>query len=65
MVSSGCHSLLFSINKHCAGCINRMQDCVIAQAVNGFPPRKPEFEPGSGQVEFVVDHVVLGQVFSK
>jgi hypothetical protein len=33
--------------------------------VAGFPPRRPGFEPGSGQVWFVVDKVALGQVFSE
>jgi hypothetical protein len=33
--------------------------------VAGFPPRRPEFKPGSGHVGFVVDKVALGQVFSK
>jgi hypothetical protein len=41
----------------------------IAQAVirwlPGFPPRRPGFDPGSGQVVFVVDKVALGQVFSE
>jgi hypothetical protein len=30
-----------------------------------FPPRRPGFAPGSGQVGFVVDKVALGQVFSE
>jgi hypothetical protein len=34
-------------------------------AVSGFPPRRPGFKPGIGQVEFVVDKVALGQVFSE
>jgi hypothetical protein len=33
--------------------------------VAGFPPRRPRFEHGSGQVGFVVDKVALGQVFSE
>jgi hypothetical protein len=33
--------------------------------VAGFPPRRPEFEPTSGHVGFVVDKVILGQVFSE
>jgi hypothetical protein len=39
----------------------------ITQAVSlaGFPPRRPGFEPGSGHVEFVVDKVAMGQVFSE
>jgi hypothetical protein len=28
-------------------------------------PRRPGFDPGSGQVGFVVDKVALGQVFSE
>jgi hypothetical protein len=31
----------------------------------GFPPQRPRFDPGSGQVTFVVDKVALGQVFSE
>jgi hypothetical protein len=34
-------------------------------SVAGFPPRRPGFEPWSGHVGFVVDKVVLGQVFSE
>jgi hypothetical protein len=30
----------------------------------GFPPRRPEFNPGSARVGFVVEKVALGQVFS-
>jgi hypothetical protein len=33
--------------------------------IAGFPLQRPGFEPGSGQVGFVVDKVVLGQVFSE
>jgi hypothetical protein len=33
--------------------------------VAGFPSRRPGFDSGSGQVGFVVDKVVLGQVFSE
>jgi hypothetical protein len=33
--------------------------------VVGCPPRRPGFEPGSGQMGVVVDKVVLGQVFSE
>jgi hypothetical protein len=36
----------------------------IAQ-VAGFPPRRPGFASGSGQVGFVVDKVKLEQVFSE
>jgi hypothetical protein len=31
----------------------------------GHPPRRPGFEPGSGQVGIVMDEVALGQVFSE
>jgi hypothetical protein len=31
----------------------------------GFPPRRPWFAPGSGQVEFVVEKVALEQFFSE
>jgi hypothetical protein len=38
----------------------------IAQTVNRwFPTAESRFEPGSGQVRFVVDKVVLGQIFSE
>jgi hypothetical protein len=40
----------------------RSLDC---QHYAGFPPRRPVFKPGSGQVGFVVDKVALGQVFSE
>jgi hypothetical protein len=36
----------------------------MAQAVTGFPPQQHGFNPRSGHVEFVVDKVELGQVFS-
>jgi hypothetical protein len=37
----------------------------IKRLVAGFPPRRPGFDPGSGQVGFVVDKAALGQVFSE
>jgi hypothetical protein len=37
----------------------------LKRLVAGFPPRRPGFKPGSGQVGFVVDKVALGQVFSE
>jgi hypothetical protein len=37
----------------------------IKRWVAGFPPRQRGFEPGSGQVGFVVDKVALEQVFSE
>jgi hypothetical protein len=33
--------------------------------VAGFPPRRPVFVLGSGQVGFVVDKLALGQFFTK
>jgi hypothetical protein len=33
--------------------------------VAGFPPLRPEFEPASGHVGFVVDEVAQGQIFSE
>jgi hypothetical protein len=30
--------------------------------VAGFPPRRPGFNPGSGQVGFVVDEVAVTQL---
>jgi hypothetical protein len=32
----------------------------LKRLVASFPPRRPGFDPGSGQVEFVVDKVALG-----
>jgi hypothetical protein len=46
----------------------RLRDIVghaIAQSVADFPQKQPRFEPGSGQVGFVVDKVALGQVLSR
>jgi hypothetical protein len=37
----------------------------LKRLVAGFPPWRPGFDLGSGQVGFVVDRVVLGQVFSE
>jgi hypothetical protein len=37
----------------------------LKRLVAGFPYRRPRFEPGSGQVGFVVGKVALGQVFSE
>jgi hypothetical protein len=37
----------------------------LKRLVAGLPPRRTGFEPGSGQVGFVVDKVALGQVFSE
>jgi hypothetical protein len=37
----------------------------LKRSVAGFPPRRPGFDPGSGQVGFVMDKVALGQVFSE
>jgi hypothetical protein len=36
----------------------------LKRLVGDFPPRRPGFDPGSGQVGFV-DKVALGQVFSE
>jgi hypothetical protein len=42
--------------------INRLLGRTIAEAVSpGFPPRRPGFVPGSGQVGFVVDKVAWGR----
>jgi hypothetical protein len=35
----------------------------LRQLVAGLLPRRPEFDPGSVHVGFVVDKVALGQVF--
>jgi hypothetical protein len=37
----------------------------LSVLVAGFPPQRPEFDPRSGYVVFVMDKVVLGQVFSE
>jgi hypothetical protein len=37
----------------------------VTQLVAGFSSRRPRFEPGSAHAGFVVDKVVLGQVFSE
>jgi hypothetical protein len=37
----------------------------LKRLVAGFPLRRPGFDPGSGQVGFVVDKVALGRVFSE
>jgi hypothetical protein len=37
----------------------------LKRLVTGFPPWRPGFAPGAGQVGFVVDKVALGQVFSE
>jgi hypothetical protein len=38
---------------------------LLKRLVADFPPRRPGFEPVSGQVEFEVDKVMLEQVSSK
>jgi hypothetical protein len=38
---------------------------LASKTSHGFSPRRPEFEPGSGRVGFVVNKVALGQVSSK
>jgi hypothetical protein len=35
----------------------------LRRFVAGLPPQRPEFDPGSVHVGFVVDKVTLGQVF--
>jgi hypothetical protein len=35
----------------------------LKRLVAGFPPKQPGFDPGSGQLGFVVDKVALGKVF--
>jgi hypothetical protein len=37
----------------------------LKRLVAGFPLQRPGFNPGSGQVGFVVDNVAPGQVFSE
>jgi hypothetical protein len=39
-----------------------LTECVVNVKI--FPPQRPGFKPGSSQVGFVVDKVVLVQVFS-
>jgi hypothetical protein len=36
----------------------------LKRLVAGFALRRPGFKPGSSHVEFVVDKVALGQIFS-
>jgi hypothetical protein len=38
---------------------------LLKRLVAGFSPRRPGFDPGSGQVGFVVEKVALGRVFSE
>jgi hypothetical protein len=38
---------------------------VLKLLVAGFPPRRPEFDPRSGHVGFVVDSVAMRQGFSE
>jgi hypothetical protein len=40
-------------------------ECHARRLVTGFPPWRPGFEPGSGNVGFMVDKVAPGQVFSE
>jgi hypothetical protein len=37
----------------------------MRRLVSGFPPRRPGFDPRLGNAGFVVDKVILGQVFSE
>jgi hypothetical protein len=37
----------------------------LKRLVAGFPPRRPRFDPVSGQVGFVVDKVALGLFYSE
>jgi hypothetical protein len=37
----------------------------LRRLASGFPLRRPGFDPRSGHVGFVVDKMVLGQVFSE
>jgi hypothetical protein len=45
--------------------INMNKRCSTINDILNFPPRRPGFESGSGQVGFVVDKVALGHVFSE
>jgi hypothetical protein len=58
------HSITSTQNKFYILCI--ILGRAIAQAVSSWlPRRRPGFDPGSGQVGFVVDKVVLEQVLSE
>jgi hypothetical protein len=35
----------------------------LKRSLAGFPPRRPGFDPKSGDMGFLVDKVALGQVF--
>jgi hypothetical protein len=37
----------------------------LRRLVGGLPPRRPEFDPGSVHMGFVVDKMALGQVFPR
>jgi ABC-type transport system involved in cytochrome c biogenesis permease subunit len=64
------HALIFtSWLQGSLGTLASFMTCVEAvpllrQLVAGFPPRPPGFDLRSGHVEFVVDNVALGKVFS-
>jgi hypothetical protein len=45
--------------------VNTSHFCKIHCNIVLFPPRRPGFDPRSCHVEFVVDKVALGQVFSE
>jgi hypothetical protein len=45
--------------------LQQMKEDLLSRLTAGFPPRRPGFAPGSGEVGFVVDKVALGQVFSE
>jgi hypothetical protein len=45
--------------------LHLLQTLQLKRLVAGFPPRRPGFHPGSGQVGFVVNKVAQGQVFSE
>jgi hypothetical protein len=54
-----------SIENDCKGSVEKICDRVSQGAWHQDFPRQPGFDPGSGQMGFVVDKVALRQVFSE
>jgi hypothetical protein len=60
-----CLSVLLSVSKLQFQDLIRFLLRVHVETVKFVIPLRPRFDPGSGQVGFVVDKVALGQVFSE
>jgi hypothetical protein len=56
---------VFAWNPNDVSCYWRQLSFLCIYMKAWFPPRRLGFDPGSGQVRFVVDKVMLGQVFSE